>query len=532
MKRAGTYLRRVGVLLCAMIPCALFGSEVASCTGKSAMQRDRTLVIGRSSDAVTLDPAQSSNVADYAALRLLYQRLVTLDPKNDSSQPLVVGDLASTWETDSSGLQVTFTLHPRRRFSDGSPVNAEAVKYSFERMKAIGSVAGRSLQNVLNIDTPDSFHVIFQLKDQSPTFLLLLTLPLFSIVNPRVALQTHNNDAGGRWLAEHAAGSGAYGLVRWDRGARLILEANPYAQSPTVYFSRIEMVVLRDAVTRRLTFQRGDIDILEDLAPDGVATTAKLPYAHLLACDTAILLSLDMNNLRPPFDDQQVRLAVSNALDRKLIVHWIYRDQATAVFGLLPPKMNGDFEGTPSASTATVSLPPARIKQMREKAVTLSYVPGDSAIDALAVQVQSALATIGLSVNIERLSAAALGSRVAATGNYDMAIRAYLADFPDPSIVLVPLYQSDHWGTAGNRVRYANPTVDRLLVAAEKERNPPQRLRLFATAERAIMADTPSAVLLSPKQLFALRDDIKGFEYDMWLPRTYDVQRMYREARP
>ncbi|WP_241157167.1 ABC transporter substrate-binding protein, partial [Pseudomonas viridiflava] len=100
----------------------------------SAAVAQDTLMIGKPADPQTLDPAVTIDNNDWTVTYPAYQRLVTYKVENGKGSTEVQGELASTWTTSADGLTWEFKLKPGNKFDDGSEVNAEAVKFSFDRV--------------------------------------------------------------------------------------------------------------------------------------------------------------------------------------------------------------------------------------------------------------------------------------------------------------------------------------------------------------------------------------------------------------
>src|SRR3546814_3185586 len=109
-------------------------SSLAMTCGAMAATPADTLVLGKAADPQTLDPAVTIDNNDWAVVFPAYQRLLRYKQLNGEGSTEVEGDLAEGWKVSDDNLTWTFTLRDGQKFSDGSAVNAEAVKQSFERL--------------------------------------------------------------------------------------------------------------------------------------------------------------------------------------------------------------------------------------------------------------------------------------------------------------------------------------------------------------------------------------------------------------
>lgn len=113
------------------------------------------LVIGKAADPQTLDPAVTIDNNDWTVTYPSYQRLVQYKTDGDKGSTDVEGDLASSWKASDDQKEWTFTLKDNAKFADGTPVTAEAVKLSFERLLKIGQGPAEAFPKDLKIDAPD-----------------------------------------------------------------------------------------------------------------------------------------------------------------------------------------------------------------------------------------------------------------------------------------------------------------------------------------------------------------------------------------
>ncbi|OKT10234.1 ABC transporter substrate-binding protein [Escherichia coli] len=185
------------------------------------------LVIGKAADPQTLDPAVTIDNNDWTVTYPSYQRLVQYKTDGDKGSTDVEGDLASSWKASDDQKEWTFTLKDNAKFADGTPVTAEAVKLSFERLLKIGQGPAEAFPKDLKIDAPDEHTVKFTLSQPFAPFLYTLANDGASIINPAVLKEHAADDARG-FLAQNTAGSGPFMLKSWQKGQQLVLVPNPH----------------------------------------------------------------------------------------------------------------------------------------------------------------------------------------------------------------------------------------------------------------------------------------------------------------
>src|SRR5690606_16562323 len=142
-------------------------------------------------------------------------------------------DLAEHYEVSEDGKEWTIRLRQDAKFSDGVPVTAEDVKFTFETAAQKATVI--DLINLRRVEVVDPYTVKISLAEPQSTFVnVLATLGIIPI------------HAYGEDYAEKPVGSGPYQLVQWDKGQQIIVEANPYYYGPKPYFERLTFLFLSE----------------------------------------------------------------------------------------------------------------------------------------------------------------------------------------------------------------------------------------------------------------------------------------------
>ena len=234
---------------------------------------DTPLVIARDMDLSTLDPSRSFCDTCQMYLTAVYETLIGLDPADNET---FVPRLATSWEGNEDNTQFTFTLDPNAVFSDGSPVEAEDVAWSWLRLRNIDASASFLLASVDTIDTPDPQTVVVNLKFPDSAFLAKANAPYTVIINSEEAIANGANadedsevtDTADPWFAENSAGSGPFVLESYAEGdeLRLVRNENFWREGP--FFEEVQVRQVQDAVTQRQLLEAGDVDIAMQIDPD------------------------------------------------------------------------------------------------------------------------------------------------------------------------------------------------------------------------------------------------------------------------
>lgn len=166
----------------ALIAVAL---AVALPAAQAAVPKDM-LVIGKAADPQTLDPAVTIDNNDWTVTYPSYQRLVQYKTDGGKGSTEVEGDLASGWKASDDQKEWTFTLKNDAKFADGTPVTADAVKQSFERLLKIGQGPAEAFPKDLKVEAIDNTTVKFTLSQPFAPFLYTLANDGASIINPAI----------------------------------------------------------------------------------------------------------------------------------------------------------------------------------------------------------------------------------------------------------------------------------------------------------------------------------------------------------
>ncbi|MGQ9705001.1 MAG: ABC transporter substrate-binding protein [Actinomycetota bacterium] len=310
--------------LAALLVTLLTVSLLAGCGGKvssSGTEKREELVLAVSGEPEEgFDP--TTGWGRYGSP--LFQS--TLLARDDDLE--IVNDLATMYEISEDGLAYTVKIRDDVKFSDGWPLTAEDVAYTFETAAKSGSVVDLSVLD--SVQAEDDHTVVFKLKEPMSTFVnLLITMGI-------VPKHAHNED-----YAYNPVGSGPYKLVQWDRGQQLIVEANPYYYGPKPFFKRLTFLFLEEDAAFAAA-QAGEVDVAD--VPHTLAA-GDVAGMRLLDVD-----SVDNRGIMFPYvpagsvdeegnpvgndvtSDIAIRKAVNVALDRKALVEGVLKGYGSPAY--------------------------------------------------------------------------------------------------------------------------------------------------------------------------------------------------------
>ncbi|RUX59418.1 ABC transporter substrate-binding protein, partial [Mesorhizobium sp. M7A.F.Ca.CA.002.09.1.1] len=238
-------------------------------------QDSKPLVIARNIDLNSLDPHRAFCDTCQIYNSSVYESLLTLD-KDNKLIPL----LASKWEGNADQSSFTFTLDPAAKFSDGSPVEAKDVKWSWERLKNLKGSASFLMDNVASIETPDAHTVVVKMVAPSSEFLNIAAAPYAAVVNSKVASEAgakadadaSTTDNAEAWFLAHSAGSAPFVLKSYEPNSELRLARNDKYWRTAPALSEVVIRQTKDAVAQAQMLQSGTADIAMQIDPDTAKT--------------------------------------------------------------------------------------------------------------------------------------------------------------------------------------------------------------------------------------------------------------------
>lgn len=361
-----------------------------------------SMVVALDGDMVYADPSLVSDGNSLYVQAQVVQGLVGLQPGTIST---VIPVLASALPTVSSdGLTYTFKLRTGIKFHDNTDFNADAVVFNYNRWKAYpagdlednayyyGAVFGGfgSASNLVSVTAPDAQTVVFTLKTPQSNFLLSQTLGVFGIQSP-AALQAAKADSTPLSSNKYAqgllpqgqdmVGTGPYMFKEWVAGDHVTLVKNPnYWDTANVgHLDTITFKPFKDSTSKLQALQSGGADLAFSISPTDVTTAQSSGLTVINRGQSCNQLNLDLNQSvggkATIYADRNVRLAISEAVNKAAYFKAFYASAGNVPTGFMPPATLGfKAETLPaySVSQATADLAKANLTS-DQKNIVLYY---------------------------------------------------------------------------------------------------------------------------------------------------------------
>lgn len=491
---------------------------------QAAVPKDM-LVIGKAADPQTLDPAVTIDNNDWTVTYPSYQRLVQYKTDSGKGSTEVEGDLANGWKASDDQKEWTFTLKNDAKFADGTPVTADAVKQSFERLLKIGQGPAEAFPKDLKVEAIDNTTVKFTLSQPFAPFLYTLANDGASIINP-VILKEHAADDARGFLAQNTAGSGPFMLKSWQKGQQLVLVPNPYYAGEKPSFKRVSVKIIGESASRRLQLSRGDIDIADALPVDQLAALKQEGKVNVADYPSLRVTYLYLNNSKAPLNQVDLRRAISWATDYKGMVNGILSGNGKQMRGPIPEGMWG-FDDKAMQYSFDEAKAKAAWDNVASKPESLSflYSDNDPNWEPIALATQASLGKLGIKVKLEKLANATMRDRVG-KGDYDIAIGNWSPDFADPYMFMNYWFESDKKGLPGNRSFYENSEVDKLLRSALATTDQAARTKDYQQAQTIVIDEAAYVYLFQKNYQLAMNKDVKGFVFNPMLEQVFNISTM------
>lgn len=485
------------------------GGAALAPIGPSAMARalaaqgdgGSKIVLMTGTEAETLDPHLTGTRNTQIATESIHSGLVNRDVNNQ-----IVPDLATDWTVSEDELTWTFNLREDAMFSDGSPVTAGSVKFSFDRIlnPENNSRYLRQLEPITEVEVVDDYTVAIHTAE------------------PFAALDEVLSDPGPRIIQEEAAqgaledygrnpvGSGPYMLEEWIPGQSVELVPNPHYFGGPPQNAGISMRFASEGGARTAALESGQVDIITALPPESIDRIDQADDLEVLVADSSFLIFFVLDHGSEPFSDVRVRRAANLAVDRQAIIDTILGGLGSVANSPLGPGVLNRVEFEPF---------PYDPEQAKALLVEAGYPDGCPVIiwtpqgrylkdRQVSEAVQSYLAEAGFEPELQ----------VFEWGTY---VTERQTDPPIADMLLIGAsIPGAYWNLVNNYhtnadypTGYSNPVVDDLIAQAAQTFDSEEQAEIYAEVQRIVFEeDVVHLYLHGQKQVLGHKSNITGVE--------------------
>ncbi len=510
----------VTLVLTLTTACAHSTPGTTTATDKPSGPQTITLNLG--GEVVTIDPNRASWSNERSVMMQVFDGLLAFKP-DLSLTPMVAKEIPTTANKGISadGKTYTIELKPNVTWSDGKKVTAKDFEFSIKRMLSpdlaseyasfyfdiVGAEAYYSatektdaekttLRNAVGVTAKDDDTLEIKLIDPLPTFVQLLALwPVYPVRQDMI------EKYGDKWAQPDATGAmpyyignGPFVLKEWVQQDHYIFvpNANYWGTKPTL--TQITYKEITDANVALAAYKNNELD--QSGVPGGTEkTTMQDPVLskEIVRYPQLTTYAFQFNSTKPPFDNKLLRQALACAVDRAAYVDKVRGGVGKVALSWIPPGMPGydpelgkewDFNPTKAKELLTQAGYPngQGLPELKFQIANTGANP------TIAAFLQGQLKdNLGINLTVELMDPKAYSALYNAK-QFNWGFTGWGADYPDPDNWLPQLYGT---GGGNNKTSYSNPQFDALSVQALKELDNTKRLKLWADAQKLVVADVP-----------------------------------------
>ena len=496
--------------------------------GAAAVSAQGTeLSYGISNNVDTLDP----NVTTFSSVGVImlhvFDPLVLQDPLG-TFHP----NLATEWTINEDATEYVFTLRDDVTFHDGTPFNAEAVKFTFDRIADPATVSqlGISLLGpYMESEVIDEYTVAVRFNSPYAPFLNSVSTPYLAPASP-TAIETLGADYG----VTSVVGTGPFKLESYTPNSEVVLVRNDdynwgseevFGMSGPANLERITFRIIQEPATRLASLEAGEVQFIDNVPQLDVARLQEDPnFAVTQIEQPGHGYSLMMNVERPPTDELAVRRAIAQAIDKQGLIDVVFNGFGTpgcspltkVMFGYDPATCDYlPFDREAAAATLEaagwIDSDGDGVRDRDGQPLQIQHwFRSDSPLNvAIATYLESELAQVGIDLVPNGAAQAGYFDNVRA-GNHNT--QGWWDTWTDPDGLRV-LFDSSRADGGTNRNRYRSEAMDALLNQAAGTADPEARAALYADIQKLAADDAIMVYLNDPYLLYGSAASVQGVKY-------------------
>lgn len=471
-------------------------------------QNTQVLRIGSPWTPESMDPIQ----AGWLVLRIgLVDTLVGVDYNAD-----LAPSLATSWHVSEDGLKWTFELQKEVLFHDGTPFNAEAVKFSLERVIEKGSMLkGVPIQS---IEAANDHTIIITTEEPFA--------PLPSYLTKGDTAVISKNSLNEKGELEKLIGTGPYKFDSWIPNQEVTLIKNEQYWGKVPQIDQVIYKGIPEAKTQIMMLKNGELDMARLLPADQVAELKSDPNIQVHTGPILRNRNIILNTTKEPFDDIKVRQAINYAIDKQAISEYVMGGIDEAAKGAFPsisswanPKVEG-YDYNPGKAEELLSQAGWKDtnqdgvldkggKRFEVKMITFFE---RAELPPMAEVIQDQLKQVGIQVSVQVLESGG-AQDLREKGDFDLYLVARALGFvPDPSYYLLSDFHSSNTGGKGwGAYGYSNPQIDKLLQQGQVTMDMEKRHQIYNQVQEIIVNETPVIFISNYSNVIATRSNIDGY---------------------
>lgn len=522
-------IRRLALIIYAAILVSLM-LAAGGCTNPPPAESSKTtarsetpaygdrLVEGTIGEASTLIPILASDSASHSVAGQIYNGLVKYD-KNLK----LTGDLAQSYSIAPDGLTITFHLRHGVTWHDGAPFTARDVLYTYKVIidPATPTAYAEDFKQVQSVTAPDPYTVVAR---YAAPFAPALASWGASIL-PAHLLE--GKDITKSPLARQPVGTGPYKFKEWVAGQKIVLEANPDYFEGRAYIDRYVYRIIPDTSTMYMELKAGGVDLMGLTPVQYSRQTVSAEFTHRFnkyRYPSSSYLYMGYNLRHPLFRDKRIRQAIASAINKDELVQGVLFGMGQKSHGPIVP---GRWAYNPNVKDIAYNPPRAAellaqagwreknsdgilVRDGKPFQFTILTNQGNQQRLMSAQIIQQRLRLVGIEVKIRIVEWATFLKEYIDKGNFEVVMLAWnISQDPD----MFDIWHSSKTKPGElNFIGYANPEVDRLLVAGRSTFDLEERKKAYFRIQEILAEEQPYTFLYVPDALITVSARIRGIE--------------------
>ncbi len=488
-----------------VVVLALVGTSLTSVAGaRAGFVDDGKVVFGVYTDIQTMDPHEAFVWYSCTVTRNSHEGLLEYDIRDFSIKPL----LAESYTIDEDG--GTFKLRKGVKFHDGTEFNAEAVKFNLDRIKALNKGPATWVKNMKAVKVIDDDTVRIETTKNWAFFLDVLASPwCFMITSPTAIKKNATTDDpwATKWAHDNACGTGPYKVEKWvpNQYIKMVRFPGYWRGWEGKHFSEAVYQVVKEDSTLRMLLTKGAVDLINNISTEFWDVLNADPNITAFGYPSLAEQFILMNNKRGPLTDENLRWAVSYAIDYDAC-----RAVANATEkGLLvgePLKRDLEKAKAYKAKSAYAG---------KETILKLAYLDFVENHRKWALILQDNLKEIGIKLELEAMTWPVFAKQVYGDPAKAFDLYPFYASsiIADPYGVIYKVLHSNSIQQGGANLGYDNPRFDAFLDEAATTMDRKKRMAIYEKARLLPEKDAAYVWLFMLPYFVAHRNDVKAYDY-------------------
>lgn len=468
------------------------GSSAASNSLSEKPAPGGKVVFGMTQDLASLDPHEDTDAGTRDVVFNLYEGLV-----KPSSTGEMIPAVASDYEISDDAKTYTFTLRDGIKFSDGTPVTTDDVKYSLERY-AENQGDSSAFSNIADISAKDG-KIVLTLKEANAELLPLMDVAI---------IPQKNQDP-----AKNPIGTGPFKIESYTPGEGIRLTRNEnYWQEGLPYLDEVDFKFVPDVETEFMDLQAGTIDIMKYMTSDQIETLGADSNYNIVEGSMNLVQGLYLSSSYEPLSKPEVRQALSYAIDRDAINQFLFNGKSKVIGTHMIPAMsslyNKECDGvyTHDVEKAKELLKAAGYENGFDLTITVpnSY---QQHIDTATI-IKEQFAEIGVNVTLNPVEWSDWLQNTYRGGNFQATVIGF-----DGTLAPASWLKKYTTNASNNFVHYSNSEYDETYAKAAASVDQAEKTELYKKCQKILTDDAASVYIQDPANLVAVNKKFAGYTF-------------------